>query len=276
MTITTTNPESNSSIRFRTKFEKLVTDANRPILVSVFEKFCRYNPFTTNALEILWQLTYNDDVAISTLCNTLGLSLDIISSENISKFRDELRYQYECQHGSYLLKNIPSCYATEFDNLVKHSDLICADVITKKCLEYHEESINPSRALYLLESDMENNYFGGLRELGFDQDESQFLKQYHKEIFDLYTAIYNMYDIEGCTLDDEICNNYAEKAAQSSFKPLTSVEILNNRDIFASFVKDFNVLVDIGKLGFDLNEVIAKKEAIVQLLNADKALSKQF
>ena len=64
----------------------------------------------------------------------------------------------------------------------------------------------------------------------------------------------------------------AEESVQtdSGFKPLTSEEILAHKDVFASFVKndDLNVLFQIGQLGFDLNQVAAKKEAISKLLKA--------
>lgn len=268
-----TNSESFFPIKFRTKFEKLVTDENRPILVSAFEDFCQISPVTNYALEILWQLTYNNEVAISTISNTLDLSLDIISVENISKLRDELRYQYELRHKSFSSAYVKTSFSAEFDNLAKYAGNICAVIVTRKCLEYHEESCYPERALHLLTNNSENNYYGGLRELGFDQDEAQFLKQYHNEISSLYAAIYNILDLDYTPSIKEDDVTLPFFYGNNNFKPLTSVEILSNREPFASFVEDFNALIEIGKMGFDLNMVIAKKEAIIQLLNADKALS---
>ena len=66
--------------------------------------------------------------------------------------------------------------------------------------------------------------------------------------------------------------------ADSGFKPLTPEGILENKDVFASFVEssDMNILLQIGKLGFDLNKVIAKKDAIIKLFEAAKALNDWF
>lgn len=292
MTTMATNSESISSIKFRTKFEKFVTDANRTILTSTFEKFCSYAPSTNYAREILWCLTYKVNPIESVLVKSLGLNSDIISLDNISRLRDELRYQYEKRHGSYLITKVQNYYAYEFNELLKHTDNIISDIVVIKCQENCKYNINPFRALYLLDSDQEKNYFGGLRELGFDSEEAQFLKVYHEEIRNLYKAMCEKYapeDDDSTNLSTSITSSEEDddslpfflniddsdkKTTPNSFKFLTSVEILNNRDVFASFVKDFNTLVDVGKLGFDLNEVIAKKEAIIQLLNADKALSK--
>lgn len=282
-----TNSECISSIKFRTKFEKLVTDENRPVLITTFKNFLSYDPDSDDALNILWRLTYNDDIIISTLYQTLGLSLDIISTENISKLRDELRYQYERHHGDYLLTKVHQNFSTEFNNLVKYAGNICATVVITKCVEYHEKSFNPVRVLYLLESDFENNYYGGLRELGFDQDEAQFLKHYHKEIYNLYKAIgeavstrdhcQNTDTIENFPKDDDqplpfVFEEVAKESIEinSNYRRVIAENILMNRDVFTAFIHndDFNLLPEIFNFGFDLNEVMAKKEKIRDFIYA--------
>lgn len=282
-----TNSESISSIKFRTKFEKLVTDENRPALISAFKIFLGYDPDTDHALNIIWRLTYNDDIIISTLYQTLGLSLDIISVENISKLRDELRYQYERHNGDYLLAKVHQNFATEFNNLVKYAGNICATVVITKCIEYHEKSFNSARALYLLESDLENNYYGGLRELGFNQDEAQFLKHYHKEIYNLYKAISETFSTEDHYQNTNTSKNFLTDDDQSlpfifeeiekesieinsNYRRVTAENVLMNKELFTGFIRndDFNLLPEIFTLGFDLNEVMAKKEKIRDFIYA--------
>lgn len=61
----------------------------------------------------------------------------------------------------------------------------------------------------------------------------------------------------------------------SKYKSLTPEMILENKDDFTYYAEndDLNALVPIGLLGFDLNEVMSKKEKIKDLLKAAKALS---
>lgn len=61
----------------------------------------------------------------------------------------------------------------------------------------------------------------------------------------------------------------------SDFKALTPDAILEYKDVFTTFVEssDMNSLIQIRELGFDLNKVIVKKDAIIKLLEATKSLS---
>lgn len=65
------------------------------------------------------------------------------------------------------------------------------------------------------------------------------------------------------------CNSISE------FKTLTSENVLEYKNVFASFVFDHNIssLEEILNLRFDLNQVIAKQQEIANLLIADKALN---
>lgn len=59
---------------------------------------------------------------------------------------------------------------------------------------------------------------------------------------------------------------------EQSYVPLTVEVILENQEIFREFLNsDMNALLKIGKLGLDLNEVMAKKEKISALLDAIKS-----
>jgi len=81
------------------------------------------------------------------------------------------------------------------------------------------------------------------------------------------------------TVQPETVQSETVQPAQNSgpsFKSLTAEEIMAHKDAFASFVKDadLNILVQIGQLGFDLNEVMAKKDAISNLLKAIESKKK--
>lgn len=83
---------------------------------------------------------------------------------------------------------------------------------------------------------------------------------------------------ESFETENEVQAEIPEKEPEqtvSGFICLTPEEILSKKDVFISFMEnyDLNKLVEIGKLGFDLNEVMAKKELIETFLNAVKALS---
>ena len=87
------------SFTFRSKFEKLLNDENRPIITAAFEKFFKLRP--DSARNLLWRLTFNDDTASAVLIE-LGLNAEIIPLEKISTLRNELRSQYEQQRPNFL------------------------------------------------------------------------------------------------------------------------------------------------------------------------------
>lgn len=59
-----------------------------------------------------------------------------------------------------------------------------------------------------------------------------------------------------------------------SFTPITPENVLNAKDVFSSFVihHDFACLGQLSKLGYDLNQVLAKENAIYKFLAAADAL----
>lgn len=313
---------NNTTFTFRSKFEKLVNDENRPIIVAAFEKFCNIDPETTVARDILWDLTYNPEVSSKAL-QELGLNQEIISPENVSKLRDELRHQYEKIHKGYLVVDVSEEYIPAFEALSKKAGPIVASVVNELC-SYRMLGYDVPRALFLLSSDKENFFFGGICEVGFTSKEAEYLKPFHMQIHDLLKAMYDrkqdasrntplsgldsiikdagielpfivgeetqeavepLNEVPQVAVEPEtLVKAPVEAAAETSneaqaeqpdevnsgFKPLTPEEILENKDVFTTFVEssDMNILPQIGNLGFDLNKVIAKKEAIGKVLEA--------
>ena len=312
LTMTTTENTKNSTISFRNKFEKLIKcDYEHQVFEESFEKFFALNP--EEALDMLWKLTYAPAINI---LEKIGLYAGI-SDEMFIALRNELRHQYKEVHPDFLKMSIPEDCQEAFDVLKNKSDIITAAVVYAHCQSclYLE---NMDRILFLLNSDKENNYFGGIRSLFFNADESAYLKQFHEQIYDLLMALHNNVEqhnnscknmpFEG--LDkllenaDKVLPFYVDVSAQkdvdetlrpvmgdepliepevkqpvatgSAYKSLTAEEIMANKDAFASLVKDadLNILVQIGQLGFDLNKVMDKKEAISNLLKAIESMEK--
>lgn len=312
------------SFTFRSKFEKLLNDENRPIITAAFEKFCKLGPDSARCL--LWRLTFNTDIA-STALVELGLNAEIIPLDKISTFRNELRSQYEQLRSNFLEVDVPSECQEAFASLKNHTDAIVANVVYEHCQSRvygDEDMIN--RLLFLLSSDKENHFYGGIRSLYFSYEEADYLKPYHIQIHDMLNALHEHYKnqcgtalknlpfeglaglIEEAGIElpfdfkevaqeacDEAIEEFlaemeaeapieapAEEPAQtdSGFKPLTADAIIASKELFDKFVKseDLNILCQIGKLGFDLNEVVAKKDKITTLLKAataeEKATSK--
>ena len=315
---------TNTNFTFRSKFEKLLNDKNRPIFVAAFEKFFKLTP--DSARDLLWRMTYNMEVTAVAALVELGLNQEIISSEKIPCLRNELRHQYEVANPNFLGVTVPVECQEAFDALLNHTDPIVANIVFEHCMSrlYVEEGYM-NRILFLLNSDKENNFFGGIRSLQFAPDESFYLKPYHLLIHDLLKALYEDYqawrsaqednlpfaglatlmeeaginlssDIEEVAqeaCDEAIEEVMAEMEAEapteastevpaepvqtdSRFKPLTAEAIIANKDVFVSFLKehDMNTLLQIGMLGFDLNEVMAKSEKLYNLLKAVEAVEK--
>lgn len=284
--MTTTN-----SIKFRSKFEKLLNDDNREAVTSAFEKFCSGAFYS--ALDILWELTYKTDA--SEVLKKLELN-EIFSSENVLSLRNELRYQFENAQGKFsdaiiFRDGIKDAY----DMMKKVSDAVTAYVVYERCVEA-TYSANIERTLYLLGSAEEKNFFGGIRSLQFEKKEAEYLKNFHLEIQALFKAICEVDNLilkEGCVetnvpekkkdesgdykvqiemhqTEESSVETPIEEPAKSTYKPLTPEEILSHKDEFAAFVYsegDLNRLVEIAQLGFDVNVVNTKAELIKEFLD---------
>lgn len=279
------NNTSTSSIQFRSKFKNLVTDENRQIITSVFEDFCQLDPTTDEARDILWGLTYSYSSSCAIL-KRFGLDCkecnEFIDAENILKLRDELRHQYEKINNGYLLSDVPQECLSEFNEFAKKADTITASVVYEHCL-YHLSLDDVVRTLFLLKSDMENYYFGGIRNLGFTIQEAEYLKCFSILIYNLLKVMSDyMENNKNTKCAPELPFTFEIPAAETfqpeqpsdvklRFKALNSESILEQKELFNTFIqsKDMNILLKIGSLDFDLNKVLAKIDAISKVLCAD-------
>lgn len=193
---------TNTNFTFRSKFEKLLNNENRPIIVAAFEKFFKLQP--DSARDLLWRMTYNMEVTAVAALAELGLNQEIISFEKIPCLRNELRHQYnEVAHPNFLVVTVPGECQEAFDALLNHTDPIVANIVYEHCqshLYVDEGSMN--RLLYLLGSDKENNFFGGIRSLQFTPDESFYLKPHHLLIHNLLNALYEDYRAQRSPMED--------------------------------------------------------------------------
>lgn len=292
----------NFEFKFRTKFKSLLNDENRFSVIRAFNQFCSLDSAT--ALKVLWKLTYSNDRALEEIYK-LGLNYDLISSEKVLVLRNELRYQYEeCIQDGFLqfYQGDDEKTKNAFAVLKNHSDAIVASVVCNSCMKFVRK-FEVGRILYLLSSEKEGNQFGGVRTLGFDMLESDYLKPFHQEIHDILKAmnefiplsseeseykdddekeIYSSENIEDEIIAEVVEVEGAEEVEDmepdvlnSQYKKIIPEEILKNKETFKNFIisNDFNMLIPIAKLGFDLNEVMRKKEEIFNFINIAEDLT---
>lgn len=295
----------NIKFSFRSKFEKLLTDGNRQSVNSLFQQFCNMNSYY--ATEILWKMTYNGVEPSFDVYRELGIKEEALPSVKLSTLRNELRYQYEKLHHDFMNVYVPDECKEAFNTLAGRSDTITAAVVYEHCQRAYIEC-EVKRILFLLQSEEERNYYGGIRSLIFSRDEANYLKPFHVQIFNLFKAYCDYMqqtddlsankpfagldkliqearkELIGGTQKEEsgevnesqqVQDEPKKETVQTSseFKPLTPNEIKDHKDVFMLFLEtgDLNDLVQIGKLGFDLNKVMAKKEKIRKFLQAEEA-----
>lgn len=309
------------NINFRSKFSKhILSDIEREVLVSAFKKFVNFEKDA--AINMLWQLTITPK---SEVLLEIGLAPETISPEMDSVLRTELRYQYDVHHSNFLAVELPEVCREAFSLFENHTNKVIAYVVYTHCTSFlflDESSI--TRALFLLNSDKENQYFGGLRSLNFNIEEAEFLKIYHQEVHALLKALYEFRKSQGAyttsntpfanldemiqktgndlpfTLCTEEQPNSAEKMLVDEvhdrslpkeiptespvqeplpeiavFNAITAENILAHKDVFSAFAinRDMSCLVELSKLGFDLNEVVAKEMEITNFIQAAETLS---
>lgn len=288
---------------FQSKFEKLLNDVNRPIITNAFQKFCRIGQDC--ALESLWRLTYSKENILEVL-KELQLSEDIIPTGSIITLRDELHTQYKKLYPSFLDITFEDNECQEiFEDLIDCSDPIISAVIYEHIQKIISmESYSIDRILCLLESPEDNLYSVGIRRLSFSEKEADFLKPYHKLIYNLLKAMYSYHQRtnsstplsegkenfedanfevsrlvhEPDAVSTEINSEVSEEEEiqnEPTFKHISPEEVLANIDVFTHYVEsgDFNILVKIGELGFDLNEVWRNKLKIEAFIAAAKDLT---
>lgn len=301
--MTTTN-NMNTNFKFRTKFKKLLNEENSAAIMSAFEKFCSLD--SADAHEVLWKMTYSSETALVELYK-LGLDCKTFPSEKTLNLRNELRYQYEEMGYDFMddfLKDDEKIN-NAFLNLKTNTDRIVAIAVYAACVRVlNNPKYNIDRILGLLKHSEENYYFGGIRSMSFDMEETEYLKPYHIEIYNLLEAMSNFipfYSEEEETenvVKAEETETFEEARGESKqieeepkeffqesedvevttviFKTVTPEEIIANKEVFKLFAEsnDLNMLLPIGNLGFDLNQVMIKKEEIHSFIIAYEALIK--
>lgn len=183
-----------NTINFRTKFSKFIkSDEEQQLFIRAFEKFL---DFTSGmALALLWKLTYNPNQWTLAM---IGLSAEDISQDMANVLRNELRYQYQNDHPDFLDIPVPDSCKAAFEELKNHSDcVVSATVYQRICRSFPlltsiEGEIN--RISYLLNSESENHYYGGIKAIGFDSDEANCLKKYHRHIHNLFVVMVEDYN----------------------------------------------------------------------------------
>lgn len=307
--MTTMNNNHENTFTFRSKFEnRLVTDAKRPVFMDSFEAFCNLASDTARKIlwRLTYNDDEFLEKNLHELGLTLEIvPLDkVLTLRDELRYQYELLYPDflaievpdECLEAFTALKN-------HTDSIV--ANVVYGYCFSNSYLD----NLSMSQILDLLGSNKENRYFGGLRSLGFSYKEANYLKQYHLLIRNLLKALYERnpqnihffkntpfdgldnclkdagidlpFDIEdipakaptkiSVETSSEVQDNEHPAEADSGFKPLTVQAILEHKDVFTSFVEssDMNILLQVGKLGFDLNKVIAKKEAILEVIEAN-------
>lgn len=304
------NMKNAITITFRSKFsKKMLNDENKESVAEIFRNFCKLSPVVARPL--LWKMSYDSETVIEEKFKDSGL--DLTSLENVALFRNELRYQYEKLQPDFVVPcNLPENVQEAFSDLKdKMVDSVNPYMVWNRIQSYLEKCDNDSaeRTLYLLGSDKEANFFGGLRSLRFNLKEADFLKPYHEQIANLLKVIVenkwqessaesqpknellealeqpeNLFSSEAEMLEEEKKSQCEvpstppvtmdEKSTASEFKKLTAIAVLENKIAFEDVIlgNNLNSLIELGALGFDLNEVMSHGDDIRLLLQAAKQL----
>lgn len=167
-------------MKFRTKFLKKLSETGvaESIIAMAFSVAMEMdeNPF----FWLLWKLCFEPcrEKALGELWLTTDEAsededMDIIPDELVMPLRNELRYQYQQVHKSFL-----EGYDSNNEELYKAmgKDIILTAGICRRLFKYlmtHKSPGDRSKAIFLLNSDKENNVFGGLREIGFTKAEAE-------------------------------------------------------------------------------------------------------
>lgn len=177
-----------NTIQFRASFKKVIKETDIQAIEAAFHKFLDMSQ--QEALDLLWKLTYQDAEQFDSTIKVLGLTRDMIQPENASTLRNELRHHY----GDNLMSQVSEGCQEAFSALVRQSDAITAYIVYVQCnvtmSVFDTGSIQ--KLNFLLNNYKEKNYFGGIRMLGFDFVQAEYLKSFYEEIRELFNALYKM------------------------------------------------------------------------------------
>jgi len=184
--------ELSARFQFRSKFKAQLIEEEKLNVLLAFERFCEMS--VNRARLFLWQLTYDETFAAEKLEEELNLTVE---KEKILLYRNELRYHYAEHCAEDFLT--PETESEEIQKahlaLLAKSDMIVASQVFYKCQKHvtHELEGDKQKTIFLLKSDLENLYCGGMKSLGFKWDEVTYLKQFRHEISKLYNSLYDFY-----------------------------------------------------------------------------------
>lgn len=232
--------------------------------------------------------TLQEDQAVAYLWKRYIEANEPSEDANSSNFKllawRELRSQYTITHPGFPRVYIPDACKQSYDAFAEVNPIV-AVVVTNVAMTYIKQNIIlVDRTLFLLNSDKEANYFGGIRELGFSYAESTVLKSFIKQIRDIFDNLCKHYQnldiseeelpftlspqdentettVQSETVQTEI-EEHIEEKVELTPDPL-AFTILQNRQAIEEFCK---ATASIESLGFNPEELLAKKEVIKNFL----------
>lgn len=198
---------ANNNVQFRSKFQKKVADCSDELQLKLQQ--CTMNFISMNneaCHEILWSMTYDPANAIKRFgmiiqpeqVSTEGKEEDkepeiLIPEELILPWRNELRYQRSIINKNFLVLDVPEGCQAAYQALLDMADPIITvaayDACWQVCQYMSQE--NFERSLYLLRSPKEENFFGGIRSIGFTRLQASYLKPYASQLSNLLEALWN-------------------------------------------------------------------------------------
>jgi len=314
-----------SDIIFRTKFSKHIQcDTEHDVFVSAFQKFLSLDK--NSAIEMILQMSYD---SCSEVLWKIVLDPESISEEMYAALRSELRHQYEKFHRPSSkdsihfwagVSEIAEKEKAQLMDLSGQTNIVVAAVVYNNCHNYilRKSLENIERVGFLLSANKEQLHYGGLCELGFAPKESNYLKTFHEQIYNLFNVMFENRKEQKVELTqkpfanleqqiksagndlpftfgpedtDESPANQTDEIQEEvlpeeipveeptvcipTFISITAENVLEQKAVFSAFAinRDMSSLIQLNQLGFDLNQVVAKEEAITKLLKAAEALN---
>lgn len=280
-------------IKFRTKFLKRF-DYDDDILNRLSKTILELiNEPEDYLINLLWKLTYNpDDYAYLIGFSTCPFSYNetYLPYDLVVPVRNEIRYHYmESGHPNFSVVEVPADCEEPFSILKakidKEQDLqpissVVLTVILVACNKVvHNPSTDINRCIFLLKSDNEKNFFGGLRSIGFCSEEAQTLKPLAHEIGIFLESLYqeslhSRYVSTGevsseKVSDEDTSRKNIQEENSDIISKFTVQLIVENESLFSDFLAICNTM---RTSGFDPEKAIDNADAISSILSGIKAL----
>ena len=257
-----------SNIQLRNKFLKACPNVEtQNQVISECEYLCTLSP--EHAITYLWKK----------FIEAHDPNENVDSSKfNLMVWR-ELRSQYTVAHPGFPQVFVPDSCQKSYATFAEVNPVVAA-VVTNITISYIKRNMPMiCRTSFLLNSDKEANYFGGIRELGFSYAESTILKSFIsqiREIFDSLCTYYQAIDLsqeelpfsfssedesETSTLQSTI-EEVNEEDLEFKHEALALI-ILQNRQIIEEF---FQIADSFETLGLNPEEILNKKDVIKDFL----------